>query len=221
MLRRRSIFGLGLVIAAGLFALGGGEARAQKQLSPIPDTWQLDVKFRDPQKLQLQLPGESSPATFWYIVFEVTNNTGMDVEFFPSGKLVTDTLQVVDAGVGVVPAVYDRIALLNRTDFPFFKPPTKISGTLLQGEENAIASAFVFRTFDRTASGFTIFLSGLSGDMKRIPNPVFDPGMGETEKNPRAFLLRRTLGIEYTLPGDASTQINATPIRRSKFWVMR
>ena len=76
--------------------------------------WQLDVKFLDPQRITLKLPGDAEPTTFWYVLFEVTNHTGRDVQFYPSFRLVTSTLHVVEGGANISPNVYDAIAARQR-----------------------------------------------------------------------------------------------------------
>jgi hypothetical protein len=204
-------------IALGLavFGLVGREGMAAPQADPVSRTWQLDFDFADPQRITL------SGETYWYVVFRVTNRSGRDVEFYPSFRLVTETLQVVEGGDHVSPAVYEGIGAKHRKEFPFFAPPTKITGPLLQGEENARESAVVFRLFDSSAAKFTIFVSGLSGEMERIKNPAFDKTKPVSDENPQAFLLRRTLAIAYDLPGDPQTRSRSTPIRRSREWVMR
>lgn len=184
-------------------------------------SWQLDVKFHDPQRISLRLPGNAEYTTYWYILYEVTNNTGQDRQFFPSFRLVTDTLRVVEGGADIHPLVYDTIAARHKEEFPFLAPPAKAAGLLLQGEANARASAMVFRTFDPEADGFTIYAAGFSGRIERMGNPAFNAKEKESRDNPRFFILRRTLAIQYELPGDPSTRSKATPIRRTREWVMR
>jgi hypothetical protein len=183
--------------------------------------WQLDIVFQDPQRLLLEVPGERGAAVYWYVLYEVTNRTGADREFYPSFRLVTDTLQVVEGGAFINPAVYDLIIQRHRGEFPFLAPPTAATGLLLQGEANARSSVAVFRDFDPKANRFTIFVSGLSGVIERMANPVFRPTEPESEENPRFFIMRKALSIAYDLPGDPATRDQATPIRRSREWVMR
>ena len=80
---------------------------------PASPHWQLGLSFHDPQRITVQMPGEPEPTTFWYLLFTVTNDTGTDVQFYPSFRLVTDTLESVEGGANVVPAVYDAIAFLH------------------------------------------------------------------------------------------------------------
>ncbi len=204
------------------FWAGFGTACAAAPKADIATTaWQLDLEFYDPQRITLLLPGDERVTTFWYVLYQVTNRTGKDVDFYPSFRIVTDTLQVVEGGANVSPTVYDAIKARHYREFPFFAPPAKVTGLLLQGEENARSSAAVFRTFDEAASSFTLYVSGLSGESARAQNPSYDAKRGESEDNPRAFFQRRTLAVVYDLPGDPHTRSLATPMRRSREWVMR
>jgi hypothetical protein len=205
-------------------AFGLGMARTDAgapKTDLITSSWQLDLEFHDPQRITLILPGDDRATTFWYLLYRVTNNTRREVQFYPSFRLVTDTLKLVEGGDRISPSVYDAIALRHRNEYPFFTPPRKVTGPLLQGQENTRTSAVVFRQFDREASAFTIYISGLSGEVRRIRNPGFLTNQAESEQNPRVFLFRRTLAIKYDLPGDPGTQAQAVPIRRSRQWVMR
>lgn len=188
---------------------------------PFSGSWLLDFKFHDPQRITLYLPGDEKPTTFWYLVYQVTNQTGRDVQFYPSFRLVTDTLQVVEGGSDISPSVYREIIARHKVEFPFLAEPSKVSGLLLQGEENARASVVAFREFDIEASGFTVYVAGLSGEVSRIANPAFNAGRPESETNERFFVFRRTLAVVYQLPGDWITAREAIPLRRTREWVMR
>jgi hypothetical protein len=192
---------------------------AAPQAGLISPSWELDIEFFDPQRITVSTP--TGTQTYWYVLYRVINRTGKDVRFFPSARIVTNTLKVVDAGNGVHPSVYDAIAARHRGDFPFFAPPTRVTGLLLQGAENARESAAVFQQFDPEASSFKVYLGGLAGEKVRVNNTAFDPTQQESEDNPRSFLAQRTLEITYDLPGDPNTRAVAKPIRRDRQWVMR
>ena len=202
-------------------AMTASAATAAPHAGLVGKAWELDFSFYDPQRITVMLPGDVSPTTFWYVLYRVTNRTGQEVQFFPSFRFVTDTLKVVIAGEQISPSVYRRIADRHRRDFPFFAEPSKVVGQLLQGEAHARTSAAVFRTFDPNASRFKLYVSGLSGEIERKNNPVYDPARKASEGNKRFFLFRRTLEVVYDLPGDVRTRLSATPIRRSRGWVMR
>ncbi len=202
------------VIVIGIASVS---ALAAPKASTTGHSWQLDFRFHDPQRISLILPGDRTPTTYWYLLYEVTNNTGRDIEYYPSFELVTNTLQTVTGGDNISPSVYEAIAARHRKEYPFFATPVKVTGTLLQGEINRRVSAAVFRDFDRSANDFTVFASGLSGEMKRIPNPT----KAQNPKNPAYYVLRRSLAVSYGLPGDASTRNSADPVRKRRDWVMR
>jgi hypothetical protein len=209
-----------ITVAAVALALLGGWTWAAPKAGLIGGSWELEVEFADPQRITVPLPGVGEE-TYWYVIYRVVNRTGRDVAFFPSFRIVTNTLQVVDGGDGVRPEVYDRIAALHRQQFPFFSPPAKITGTLLQGQENARESAAVFKTFTPEASSLTLYMSGFAGRIDRQTNPAFDVNKPESDDNPRSFLFRRTLAVTYDLPGDPQTRAFARPVRRNREWVMR
>lgn len=212
---------IAVLAATAITASASAQSVRSAGRSFVATRWQLDFTFHDPERITVQSPGCAAPETYWYMLYRVTNNTGADVQFYPSFRLVTDTLTVVDGGDGVGTHVYEAIARRHEKDVPFFAMPTKVSGLLLQGEENARTSAVVFRNFDPDANGFTIFVSGLSGVVDRIPNPKFDTTHDESPENPRFFVLRQTLALHYDLPGDLSSRIEAKPVRRNREWVMR
>ena len=214
MIRRRF-----LVLLMGFAGFGGSMAVAAPQAGLISPSWELDIEFADPQRITVNTP--TGPKTYWYVLYRVINRTGKDVHFFPSARIVTNTLKVVDAGNGVPLGVYDAIGARHRADFPFFAAPTKATGLLLQGQANARESAAVFQEFDPEASSFKVYLHGLAGEKVRVTNTAFDPTKEESEDNPRSFLAQRTLEISYDLPGDRNTRAVATPIRRDRQWVMR
>ena len=208
-----------VAVFAAVLALGGGLALAAPQTGLISPSWELDIEFHDPQRITV--PTKDGSETYWYVLYRVINRTGKDVRFFPSFRIVTNTLKVTHAGDGVHPSVYDLIASRHRQDFPFFAPPVKVTGLLLQGAANARESAAVFRMFDPEASSFKVYMHGLAGEIERVNNLAFDPSKQESEDNPRFFLVQRTLEISYDLPGDRQTRAIARPIRRDRQWVMR
>lgn len=210
---------IGVSVCALLVLALGSAAVAAPRAELVPNTWDLDLEFHDPQRISLRLPGDEHVTTFWYLLYRVSNRTGHDVEFYPSFRLVTNTLKTVTGGDHISPSVYEAIAARHAKEFPFFAVPSKITGLLLQGEENARSSAAVFRVFDPKASRFTVYVAGLSGDITRVKNPK-RRGSRQGEDEP-PFLLRRSLAIVYDLAGDPETRKLANPVRVSRKWVMQ
>ena len=216
MKQKLAIWGL-----AALFCQSANWAQAAPEPAKAPQSWQLDFTFHDLQRIHIVLPGDSQPTMFWFLLYTVTNNTGQDVGFYPTFELVTDSLQVVRGGDNISPSVYDAIRSRYKKIYPFFRDPSWVSGKLLQGPDNARTSAAVFRNFDPQSNAIAIFVSGLSGEIDRLANPTFDPSQPTSADNMQSFLLRKTLTIEYTVPGDVQTRQTASPVRRKREWVMR
>ncbi len=208
----------------GLLACFCGSASATAQV-PKPSraavSWELKFSFSDPQRISLTLPGTNQPTTYWYMLYTVENDSNRDVPFYATAELVTASLQVIKGGEQISPTVYDAIKTRHKITHPFMIYPSRVSGTLLQGEDNAKTSMVVFRQFNYEDNAFSIYFSGLSGEIKQQPNPSFDASQPESKKNPRTFTLRKTLEIKYELPGDETTRRLAKPIRGERRWVMR
>ena len=212
----------GYILAVSLL-LGGsaGLVPAAPEPAKAPQSWQLDFEFHDLLRITLVLPGDKHPTTFWYLLYTVTNESGQDVDFYPAFQLVTSTMQVVTGGDNISPSVYDAIRARHKKLRPFFRDPLRASGKLLQGVDSARTSAAVFRDFDPQANSVTVYVSGLSGEVARVVNPVFDRQKPVSEDNRRFFALRKTLAISYDIPGDLQTRRTATVARRGQEWVMR
>ena len=206
---------------AAAFCVGIPVVGAAPKPSLTPKSWELTFEFRDPARIDVILPGDKHPTTFWYLIYTVTNEAGREVLFYPQFDLVTDTLRVVRGGDDVSLTVFDAIRERHRKQHPFVVAPLKASGKLLQGVDNARTSVAVFRTFDPEASRFTLYAAGLSGEVARASNPAFDPAQPVTEQNLQFFTLRKTLAIRYDIPGDLKSRKRAAPVRTGREWVMR
>ncbi len=211
-------------LSIGLLACFCGSASALAQVlkpSRAPVSWELKFSFSDPQRISLTLPGANQPTVYWYMLYTVENDTDREVAYYATAELVTSSLQVIKGGEQISPTVYDAIKARHKITHPFMIDPSRVSGTLLQGEDNAKTSMVVFRQFNYEDNAFSIYFSGLSGEIKQQPNPSFDASQPESKKNPRTFTLRKTLEIKYELPGDETTRRQAKPMRRERRWVMR
>lgn len=221
---------LALTMIPGLTAT----APAAPQPSIAPKSWQLEFEFEDPRRLVIQIPGEKTPRVYWYMLYNVTNNSNRDVEFMPRFDIVTDKLQVLETDVAADPTVFAAIKKIHAKDRPFLLEPLEVMGKLLQGGDNAKDSVAIWRDFTGDARQFTIFVSGLSGESVILPNPTYDsakpefvmkdlPGGAKAKipVNPRHFVLYKTLSVAYLLPGDDQSRKEAQPIREKVEWLMR
>lgn len=191
------------------------------QPSPTPVSWELDLRFLDPQRIEVQVPGASTPEVYWYMVYTVTNHTGRTQRFFPTFQLVTDDLHVVDTDMGIHALVFEAIRERHRRTNPDLVHPTKAIDDLLTGDDNARESVAIWRGVDSDAHSIAIYVAGLSGEARVAPNPTFDSARPEGPENPKQFTLRKTLEIRYNLRGDAAARALVEPERTGVRWIMR
>lgn len=200
--------------------------------SPTPVAWEFEFKFLDPQRIEVAGPGGRE--TYWYIVYTVVNKSPQSQRFFPLFQIVTEDLKVYDTDMGISPAVFDAIASRHKITHKYLVPPTKAIGALLTGDDNARESVAVWRDIDLTVNNFKVYVAGLSGEIRNVPNRQYDPKAPETRKvaeadgrerelpvNPRVFTLRKTLQIQYTLPGSPLARPGVAPERGDIRWIMR
>jgi hypothetical protein len=211
--------------------VGEGPAPA---LNPI--AWEIDIRFEDPQRIVVQTPRGAE--TYWYILYTVRNTSDRTQRFYPTFQIVTEDLRVYDTDVNVFPVVFGAIRELHKLQYPYLVSPTQAIGDLKTGEDNARESVAIWREIDLTLNNYSVFIAGLSGEAYAVRNPAYDPAVKENgkveleiraggptratfESNPKLFTLRKTLQIDYTLPGSAETRGTVEPRRTRVRWVMR
>jgi hypothetical protein len=221
-----------------LLLTGGLQAADEVGTGPAPSdtpiSWQLEFSFLDPQRIEVQLPGQAKPEVYWYLVYTVTNRSPRTQDFFPLFQIVTDDLEVADTDMGISPLVFNAIRERHAITHKYMVHPTKAIGPLRSGSDNALESVAIWRDIDLSRNSFRIYVAGLSGEVRFVPNPAYDPNRPESETvtggdgrqreeivNPQYFTLRKTLEIRYTLPGSPAARPHATPRREEIRWIMR
>jgi hypothetical protein len=226
-MRKQVFYGTLLLIAAGLV-----EAAPQPAVVQRAGQWTLETRFEQPQQLVLPY-GPTGQTRYWYMILTVTNRTGQDVDFRPKCELMTDTFQIVPAGVDVPSIVFDKIRERHQSRYPFLErldnvksrlvqnsDKTDVEGAtnlLLQGQDNAKDFAVIWRDFDPRATAFKVFVAGLSNELAVINHPV----AVDTDGDPLKVYLRKTLLLDYTLRGDPAIRSALEVVYRGKAWVMR
>ncbi len=191
-------------------------AAPQPAIVHRPGQWTMEVKFEPPR--QIVLPRSAgAPARFWYTILTVTNRTGQDVDFFPRCELMTDTFQIVPAGMNVPPLAFERIRQRHQSRYPFLESLTSVGNRILQGEDNARDIVVIWPDFDVHAESFKIFITGLSNETAVINHPIAVDAMGQ----PVRVFLRKTLELDYAFRGDPALRNSVEVVYRGKSWVMR
>lgn len=213
-----------VLLAIMLCGVGTGTPVASSQVvepSVVPESWQLRFRFEDPRRISVFLPDREEPVVYWYMTYRVENPGPEDVDFLPRFELVTDTLKRVPSEINVSPDAFR--AIQRRSGNPLLIPPERVFSRLLQGRENARHSVAIWPDFDPEAKGFRIYVSGLSGESRRVRNRAFDPAEPESETNQRYFTVFKTLEIPYLLPAgsDARMEVRAVRQPEKQRWIMR
>ena len=94
-------------------------ADAAPQPAIAPTAWELEFEFADPQRIDVQLPGQNGAQSFWYVIYKATNNTGREIQFFPTFELVTARHKVISADLAAHPKVFAQIKARHRLTHPF------------------------------------------------------------------------------------------------------
>ncbi len=210
------------------------EAGRGPQPSPTPISWELEFRFLDPRPIEVLLPGADRPEVYWYMVYTVVNRSPRSQRFFPMFQIVTEDLRVYDTDLGISPLVFEAIRQRHSITHKYLEEPTKVIGALLSGDDNARESVAIWRQVDLNINSFSIYVSGLSGEIQFLPNPAHDPNRPEkaevvgsdgrqraSEVNPKFFTLRKTLEIRYNLPGSPQARSGVLPQRTETRWIMR
>ncbi|MBK8913934.1 MAG: hypothetical protein IPM64_04895 [Phycisphaerales bacterium] len=136
------------------------------QPSATTVSWEIELQFIDPRRIEVIPPGASEPEAFWYMVYTAVNTSDRTQRFFPTFQLVTEELRLLDTDVGVPALVFDAIAERHRLTHPRLVHPTRAIGELRSGNDYAIESVAIWRQGDVPVNNFTIFVAGLSGEVR-------------------------------------------------------
>ncbi len=184
---------------------------------PDKGLWQLDIELHgNPTQINVVQPGEQVPTRFWYMVYTITNNSAVDVDYYPTIEVMTDTFKIYEAGKVPTKPVYDEVKRLYTESVPLLEPEINVAGKILQGEDNARDCVAILDDFDPNATSVKVFISGLSNE-----TAVVEKIDENNKKNIKKVLLRKTLMLEYKIPGDQYNQQDKVMLFSRREWIMR
>ena len=146
---------------------------------------------------------------FWYMTYKVTNNTGEERLFIPEITIYTDTGVLIPADRDVPAAAFE--AIKSRVENPLLENPAQIIGKILQGPDHAKEGVAIWPQFDGDVDHVTVFFSGISGETQAIQHPI----------TKERVVLRKTLMIDYSLPGTTKDIQQQPVVPQGETWVMR
>jgi hypothetical protein len=151
---------------------------------------------------------------YWYATFTLTNRTGKDRRLAPRWELLDEQGRISAAGQGVDSDV--TRAILKLLNDPSLEEVSSIMGEIGQGEEAAKTGVVVFPAGPESRS-LSLMVSGLSTERSSIRDP----------KTGQPVLLRKTLRIDYRVPGERGTVQGDLPLADAETgqanpgWIMR
>lgn len=210
------------ILACGVFVVfasivGVCWAAPEPAVVPAAKDWTLDVTFEHPRQISVTLPGEKRPKRFWYIILTLTNKTNNEVGFYPKCDLMTDTFQIVQAGKSTKGVVFERIKRRHQSRYPFLESIEFVDNRILQGRDNTKDVAIIWPDFDAGAKNIKIFIAGLSNETVAVEHPRAKDPKGQAVK----LRLRKTLELNYAIPGGRARRAKVKPAFTGKRWVMR
>jgi hypothetical protein len=212
-MKRRLFLSSVIVLFAGTAAISA----PKPAIVPAPNQWTLNVVFNQPQQITVKLPDQPNEQRFWYIIVTVTNSFNIDVPFYPSCELMTDTFQIIPAYKDTRNIVFDKIKSRHKKKYPLLESLEFAENKILQGEDNTKDLVIIWPDFDPKAKEIWLFLAGLSNETAVVEHP--------TEKDPngvpKKLYLRKTLELQYSIGGDEKLRSSGTLVFKGRRWVMR
>ena len=199
-----------LVGTVGLLAGLVSTALAAPEPEIIPKRWQLNVEPGDLRVQTVDVPG-IGPQVFYYMTYLVTNNSGEDVQFYPSFELATNDGTLIKSNRGVPRYAKDEIHAIASRGRIELLPELDAQGLLLQGEENAREAIVIWVCPSLDVDEVKVFMGGFSGETRAVVRP----DNGETE------ILRKELMLEHEVLGQIDPKSRVPLNRVESRWTLR
>jgi len=183
---------------------------AAPEPSPVASRWQLDLR-PGPLRIATVIDEIGLPRTYYYLTYDVVNNTGKDIFFAPSFELASEDGDIRSAGKGVPSVVTNELLARLRDPLLLDQISMATAGELLQGEENGRSGLIVWPAEGLKVDEIKVFAQGFSGETRTIIKP--DTGEPVT--------LRKTLMMIHETPGEITGKGDRPLRRSSERWILR
>jgi hypothetical protein len=178
-------------------------ARAYPKPSPYPVSWEMKCEYAQPKRILANTPqGEQA---YWYMTFELTNNSDKEQLFLPVFQLLRQDGTTTRSERVFPPGLID--AIRGRERKRDLETLTELTGQIKVGDDAARRGVAVWKETPGERLGrFSVLITGLSGESVILTDKDNKPIKGEGGK---PIVLWKTLKLDYHLPGtnpDAMTQ---------------
>ena len=213
----KTVLSAAMLLCTFSMLVGERTALAYPVPKPVPSAWELKFKtfdglhlFRDPADDRL----------YWYLIYEVANQSGSDQLWVPDIVMYTDTGIIMKSGRGVRTRVTESI--LSLISDPLLESQDEIIGDLRQGNEYARRGIAVWpQPIDQDpplgdspvsedlTNRITLFVGGLSGETSRVIHPT----------SGKPYILRKSLQMDFEVYGNLRHGQKVEPLGSK--WVIR
>lgn len=207
---------VGLAVAVLIFAATVTALADFPKPSPYPVTWELEFDADPPRRLVMTVPGSSTPKVFWYMTYTVTNKSNQEQTFLPFFEMLSSEGHVMRSDRNIPPVVFDRIKRV--TARRFLEPWTAIGGEIRIGEDEARDGVAIWEEPAVRMGAFSVFVGGLSGETA-IAKDARGAELKDADGNP--VILRKTLRLNFEVPGDERFASDAEIKEVGREWIMR
>ncbi|MEM8738805.1 MAG: hypothetical protein AAGG38_10065 [Planctomycetota bacterium] len=221
-----------LLLVAGLCGAGSSAGAAEgagtfAEPSIINPAWSFDLEVNTPKAIAVA-DDRGLVRWYWYMAYQVTNNTGEDRLFIPEVTVIDDNGRIVTVGRRIPASVYPAIA--ERLGNKLLLSPDDVLGRLLQGEDFAKESVAIWPASDEDVDEFTVFFAGADGETKPLLSPRTGEPVLQAEIDPitgaavldeqgnavlQPVMVRRTRAYTYATPGTLAqgADLREQPVR--------
>lgn len=216
----RSIGGLALVGTVLALSVSGAASSAAPPSYPRPSVspvaWEVDLEYRRPRRIVVEVPGQSAPKAYWYMIYTVTNNSDEELFFLPDIEMLTQDGAVIPANRGIRTAVFDAIG--KRARSTELTLPQQMTSKLLIGEDDAKSSVAIWEEPSPELGTFDIFFGGLSGEVVILKGA---DGQTLTDADGKPIRVRKTRQLRFKIRGDDRDKFDDEVVLVQDTWVMR
>ena len=176
--------------------------------SLVAKAWQLDFEPGKPRPVSIRdVNGQIQ--WYWYLTYEVQNNTAQERLFIPEISVATDEGDLVRTGKNVPAEVFEAIQQLERN--PLLLSPIEIVGKLLLGADFAKEGVAIWPAFDHPVDQMDVFVAGLSGETEPVEHPL----------TKERVVMRKVLMLTFATPGSRTHPQRQAVLPRGEEWIMR
>ena len=202
-MKRASALSALLVVAS---VVGIARAGDYPEPSRYPKAWEFTFTHAPMKRIVVNT--SAGPKAYYYITYNVINNTKEERMFFPYFTLLTQDGRLIRSDKSIPAGVFQ--AIKQREGKRLLEPEWQIQGTLRIGEDQARDGVAIWEAPAAELGKFSVFVGGLSGETATVPGA-----------DGKSVILRKTLQLNYLVRGDeiypGEDEINEEASR----WVMR